>query len=145
MHRRDAWKAAADRLDLKQLARIARDARYFRDIVQRLRRSVLVKQLSDQGVIPPGDLLDRTYPLHSFRGMTQLDQLARKSGLGPKSKPDRREDIVELVNLVKKNSGQFHYEKLEQILSALGIQVKLKQYMADQRKRQSKSGKKTKP
>jgi hypothetical protein len=110
-----------------------------------LRLTVLVKHLADQGLIPAGDLLNRSMPLHSFQCITQLDQLARNSGLGPRNKPDFREDIEELLKLVKKRCGQYHYHKLEQILEVLGVQIRLKQYRADQRKRNQRSGKKTGP
>jgi hypothetical protein len=132
--RRDSWEAAADGMSLGDMAKIAAQAREFTATLERVRKTVLVKHLARQGRIPVGDLLHRSTRLRCLDSITRLDLLARESGIGPSVRPDFAEDIEHLAAIVKKGCGRYHYEKLDQILSALGQSINVRQFRSDRKR-----------
>jgi hypothetical protein len=78
----------------RQMAKIAEQAQNLKASLKRVRGTVLAKHLADRKLIEEDDLLDR-----------RLDELARNSGIGPGKRPDFREDIEQLAQIVKKSCG----------------------------------------
>jgi hypothetical protein len=142
LRRLDTWEQATKGLSPKQLTAISEQAAQFKASVEKLRGTVLVKRLTDTRKIARGDLLHPRTSLRCLVGVTRLRELVGEIEIGPQSKPDLHEDIAHLLKLVRDSCGQYHDEKLEQILAALGTPIRLKQYRSDRRKRSAERGKK---
>jgi hypothetical protein len=129
----DKWQTALEVagegrvLKKKELEQVAECARVLRQYIPLLRKTPAVRELAEQGKIGTHDLLYPGGALGLRPAPSQLDSLINLPGMirefGPQHDPDRVRILTELIDFVRKHTGNYHDRLLENVLGLKNLKM----------------------
>jgi hypothetical protein len=119
----DSYKSALDGITLRELGRIESETKALVRKINNLKRTPLVRELNDKGVISSDDVLGKTdFPCESrFQALLNLKHLAARV-LGDPRKPRKHDfdaDLSRIYRCIHDHAGRWHDERVADILNDL--------------------------